>query len=159
MGGNWKQAQREQGLSCSICGATARASQRWQPQHLCQLHLPVSDLHVHGPRAPGHAAEWWVFLSSFSVFLFSPELLSLWESNRSSVVVILCYNFCTQLAGILPLLLISCCSDSCSLSPSLALSLNGYSFLALASLMDIWFSLGYSNICPRDLENELPLTA
>lgn len=38
---------------------------------------------------------------SFTVFLSSPELLSLLESSESSVAVDFCFNFCSRLAGFL----------------------------------------------------------
>lgn len=50
---------------------------------------------------PEHAGTWRATLLSFTVFLFSPELLSLLESNESSVAVDLCLNFCSQLSGFL----------------------------------------------------------
>lgn len=53
------------------------------------------------PHAPEQAGVWRVLLFSFTVFLFSPELLSLLESHESSVAVGLCFNFCSQLAGFL----------------------------------------------------------
>lgn len=42
--------------------------------------------------------------SSFTLFLFSPELVSLLESNEPSEAGDLCFNFCSQLAGSLLLL-------------------------------------------------------
>lgn len=52
-------------------------------------------------RVPERAGAGRVLLLGFTVFLLSPELLSLLESTGSSVTVDLCFNFCSQPAGFL----------------------------------------------------------
>lgn len=115
----------------------------------CCFSPAASDAYTHALHAPELAGVWQVLLFSFTIFLFSSEWLSLLESSESSVTVDLHFNFCSQLEASCYFGLIYCCFDS--------FFLNGRSFPALASLMAIWFSFGHSNICPRDLENELPL--
>lgn len=148
MGGNGKWTQIEQGQYYFICGAAA-----WAPRFTSAAVSPpaASDTPPHRPEHGGGSGGAALY-SNFTVFLFSPELVSLLESSEPSEAGDLCFNFGSQLSGSLLLLADLLLFRS-------FFFLNGYSFPALASLTAIWFSFGHSNICPRDLENELPLAA
>lgn len=137
----------EQGQHCFIFRAPA-----WMPGSTSVVAFPQLPLMLctHVLCVLEHSGVWQVLLFSFTVFLFSPESLLL-ESSDSSVAVDFCFNFCSQFTGFLLLW--------ADFLLFWSLFLNGYSFPALASVMAIWFSFSHSNICSRDLENELPLAA
>lgn len=94
---------------CEETGNGLRENKDWiisfaepQPECLCQHQLPPFPPAASGaPRVPGHTGTWQVSLFSFTVVLFSPELLSVLESCKLSVAVDLCLNFCSQFTGFL----------------------------------------------------------
>lgn len=80
---------------------------RSQPEHLGLhqlLFLPQLHLTLCVDQSMGVGVGGAALCSSFTVFLFSPELVSLLESNEPSEAGDLCFNFCSQLAGSLLLL-------------------------------------------------------
>ena len=107
MRGNGKWTQIEQGQYYFICGAAA-----WALRFTSAAVSPPAASDT--PRRPEHGggSRGAALYSNFTVFLFSPELVSLLESSEPSEAGDLCFNFGSQLAG---------------------------SFLLLADLLLFWF--------------------